>query len=296
MNKFDKTVAFYLMTYKGYSVLKRFVEQFSPDLIEVVVIGRDKNIENDYHSEIEHFCTINRIPCFIFCQGQSYQITSELIFAISWRWLINFDKKIIVLHDSLLPKYRGFAPLVNCLINNEPEIGVTALIANENYDCGDIICQKSIQINYPITINEAIEIITPLYSELLNEVAKQYFCEHEIIGIKQNDTDATYSLWRNDDDYFINWNDTSENIKRFIDAVGNPYKGACTKVNDQIFIIRSATVIKDLKIENRDVGKVIFFENNCPVVVCKEGLLRIDKIEDDDKKPIQFNKFRLRFK
>lgn len=290
----NKQVVFYLMTYKGYWVLKNFVETFTSNPIELVVIGLDRNIENDYSEKIKCLCIDNQIPyCY---RNQESDIKSEYIFAISWRWIIKSEKRIIVLHDSLLPKYRGFAPLVNCLINNEKEIGVTALYANDDYDCGDIISQRSIEIIYPITINKAIELVTPLYSELVNFIANKYFLNDEIITYKQNDHDATYSLWRDEEDYFISWNDTAENIKRFIDAVGYPYKGACSIVDNQVIRIKNATIIDDLKIENRDVGKVVFFREDCPVVVCKEGLLRLDLIEDEKNNEIKFQKFRLRLK
>ena len=49
-----------------------------------------------------------------------------------------------------MPKYRGFAPLVNSLVNGEKIIGVTALFASEEYDNGDIIMQSSVDITYPI--------------------------------------------------------------------------------------------------------------------------------------------------
>jgi len=290
----NKQVTFYIMTAKGYGVLKGFIKTFSAVAIEAVFIGQDKNTENDYYNEIKQLCIDNHI--LFFDRNAEYEIKSEYIFAVSWRWLIKTDKKLIVLHDSLLPKYRGFAPLVNMLINGEKRIGVTALFANEDYDCGDIIAQKSVETAYPITIEIAINLITPLYSELVNSIADNYFRGVEIVGKKQNDKEATYSLWRDEEDYFINWNDSATNIKRFIDAVGYPYKGACSMVDNQIVRIKKSTIMDDLKIENRDIGKVIFFKGNCPVVVCKEGLLRLDLVEDEDKNEIKFQKFRLRFK
>jgi methionyl-tRNA formyltransferase len=290
----NKQVAFYIMTYKGYLVLKNFVEEFAANAIELVVIGKDGSVENDYSEEIKHLCESNHIPYFY--RNQKYNIKSKIIFTISWRWMLKLEQKIIILHDSLLPKYRGFAPLVNCLINNEKETGVTALYANDDYDCGDIIAQKSVKITYPITIDDAIELISPLYSELVNSIAKKYFSDEEIIAYQQNENEATYSLWRDDEDYAIHWNDSASNIKRFIDAVGFPYKGASSVVDNQIVRIKNATILEDLKIENRDVGKVIFFRENCPVVVCKEGLLRLDLVEDENNNKVKFQKFRLRFK
>ena len=99
-------------------------------------------------------------------------IDSAYSIAIAWRWLIPIEthNTLIILHDSLLPKYRGFAPLVNMLINHEPSIGVTALFANEEFDRGDIICQKSDSVVYPIRIDEAIEKVSKLYVEIVLDI------------------------------------------------------------------------------------------------------------------------------
>ena len=56
---------------------------------------------------------------------------SELALAIGWKKLINSSyQQVVVLHDSLLPKYRGWNPLLTALINGDSRIGSTALIAN----------------------------------------------------------------------------------------------------------------------------------------------------------------------
>jgi methionyl-tRNA formyltransferase len=56
------------------------------------------------------------------------EICSDFNIAISWRWMLKVSN-LIVIHDSLLPKYRGFSPLVNMLINGEDTLGVTVLFA-----------------------------------------------------------------------------------------------------------------------------------------------------------------------
>jgi len=290
------SIAFYLMTFKGLWILKEVINKFDPSIIEVVIVSRDNNIQNDYYNEINLLCQNHQIP--VYDKNYKYQIKSEYIFAISWRWLINTNNKLIVLHDSLLPKYRGFAPLVNNLIHKEPTIGVTAIFAAENYDCGDIILQKQIKIDYPIKIQNAIDLITPLYLQLVVSITKKILSGKKITGRKQNDSNATYSLWRDESDYFIDWNQTSEDIKRFIDSVGYPYAGASSHLDNQIVRIIDATLINDLKIVNRDVGKIIFFDNKRPVIVCKKGLLRIDNITDNETKKdiLPLIKIRTRFK
>lgn len=289
-------IAFYLMTFKGYWVLKEYIAKFDTTTIEAVIVCRDTNVDDDYYHQICELCQQNKIA--YFNRKDEYVLNSELVFAISWRWLISVPNKIIVLHDSLLPKYRGFAPLVNSLINKEDKVGVTALYASESYDCGDIISQKALEIKYPIKIKDVIDLISPIYSELVSQIANRYFSGEEITGIKQNNLAASYSLWRDEEDYFIDWNNSASFIKRFVDSVGAPYKGARCKMGETLVGINEATVVDDLHIVNRDIGKVIFFDSNRPVVVCKSGLLRLDEIIDvnNNKSLLPFNKFRIRFK
>jgi methionyl-tRNA formyltransferase len=86
-------------------------------------------------------------------------------------------------------------------------------------------------------------------------------------------------------------------ILNFIYAVGFPFLGASTCFNDQKIRIFDAEIIKDVKIINRDVGKVIFFDERFPVIVCGKGLLKIsDAIYDHNKLTIfPLNNFRIRF-
>src|SRR5688500_5686603 len=148
--------SFYVMSKKGYEVICGLVNNNFTHLIECVISATDKNVSKDYYSEIKDICIEKNIR--FYDRKEEIKDSSKFSFAISWRWLIK-KQNLIILHDSLLPRYRSFNPLVSALINGDTEIGVTAIFANEIYDTGDIIDQDSITINYPIKINKAIEII-----------------------------------------------------------------------------------------------------------------------------------------
>lgn len=274
-----ETVTLYVMSFKGFAVLEHIIKSNKKHLIDFVIYATDKNVENDYSKDIIKICQANDLK-FLKRGEKLYESKSKFIIAISWRWMIEvlYPQKLIVLHDSLLPKYRGFAPLVNALINGENEIGVTALWANQEYDKGDIIEKSKLKIQYPLKIESAIFSITKCYIDLISNIFDNLLTDN-LNSIPQNEEDATYSLWRDENDYFINWNDDSNKIKRFIDAVGYPYNGAKTKIKGENVIIIEATIIDDVKIENRsnEVGKIIFFKDNLPVIICKKGLIRIDK-------------------
>jgi methionyl-tRNA formyltransferase len=291
-------IALFIMTYKGLKTLQSIVDSNYSKLISYVVIGEDRNTTNDYSSEIRQLCIENGID--YYSRKDNLPSFPEYILTVSWRWLIkNCSSRIIVLHESLLPKYRGFAPLVNQLINKEEYMGVSAIFGEKEYDTGDIIAQKKIKVEYPIKINQAIINISELYKKIVVEIFAQ-IVSHDTIknAIKQDDERATYSLWRDMDDYLIDWSKSSEYISRFIDSVGFPYTGALTYMNGKGIRIIDVESLENIIIENRHVGKIIYLKEDKPVVVCGEGLLLIKEAFYDESKESIFplKRFRIRFK
>lgn len=284
------------MTKKGYQVLKALIDNNYTAIISEVIYARDSSVDNDYADDIIQLSKEYNIPCFDR-KNNNYAISSDYSIAISWRWIIAESKStLIVIHDSVLPKYRGFAPLVNMLINSEEYIGVTALFATKEYDKGDIIYQSKTNIKYPITIQEAINIIVQNYIDVVLKIFKTLLADKQLPRNKQDETKATYSLWRDDDDYHIDWKQDAQSILNFINAVSYPYKGAYSYINNKKYRILEAELRPDVIIENRDCGKIIFIENECPVVVCLKGLLVLKKVICDTSgdNALPFSKFRLK--
>ena len=209
--------------------------------------------------------------------------------------MIKSNKQLLVIHDSLLPKYRGFNPLVTALIRGDKEIGATILEASEHYDRGNIVKQKKIKIDYPLKLEEAIDLMAGLYTELLNDTIADYL-NGTLTSLPQDEEKASYSLWRDEQDYIINWSLPAEEIQRFINAVGYPYKGAKTKVKEKWVRIFDVTIEHDVQIANRDVGKVLFKEKGKLTDVCGKGLLGVEEFFDDDGNRLNFDQnIRLRF-
>lgn len=284
------------MSQKGCKVLETLGESFR-EMIDFVVAGRDKNVRDDYCDEIRELCRKLEIPCFD--RRERYEIKSRYAIAVSWRWLIRLDEtELIVFHDSLLPKYRGFNPLVSYLINGESKIGATALYAAEEYDRGDIIAQSASEISYPIKISEAVEIVSNNYAALAARIAGAIRDGGEIKAVPQNEAEASYSLWRDEADYRIDWTLSAEEIRRFIDAVGFPYNGASTLLNGRLArVLEAEEAPEDARVENRAPGKVIFIREHVPYVVCGRGLIKIKTLIDDEtgESLLPLGKMRSRF-
>lgn len=261
-----------------------------------VIIGKDTNVKNDFSDEIEAYCKQENIK-YYFSTKDADKHEFGLAVAAGWQRMI-FDipfSALIVFHDSLLPRYRGFNPLVTALLNKDDCVGVTALMAADKYDRGDILSQVKVPVEYPITIEDAIIMVSDAYFNIAGEIY-DLFISGQLHGIPQDESLATYSLWRDSDDYAINWHLDSHAIERHVNSVGYPYLGASSFVDGALVRIRKVALVNDVFIENRVPGKIIFFEKNMPVVVCGQGLLRLESIEDDNRNVFEINKLRTRLK
>ena len=273
-----KNIGLLTLGKKGLVALMSLKDDDLLSKLNFVVIAQDTSIQNDFSNEIEEFCKEYEIKWYTKQSFEKEKLSCDLLVAIGWRWLVNTDHyKLITIHDSLLPKYRGFNPLVTALIEGDKMIGATALFANEEIDSGNIISQESIEIDYPIKIQDAINKIADLYGKIVVNLLQS----KELNSRPQNHAKATYSLWRNDEDYRIDWSWGAEKIIRFIDAVGYPYLGALTTYNGKDIRIIQAVQVSDVEIVNRTSGKLFKVEKKRPIIVCRKGMIQINKAVTD---------------
>jgi len=209
------------------------------------------------------------------------------IVCVGWRYLIpppaveQLRGEVIVAHDSLLPKLRGFAPLCTALIEGHAQSGVTVARVGDGVDNGDILWQGAFDIAPDDTLATLIDKTTPLYREGI----RRYIAGELRDARPQDDRDATYSIWRNEDDLFIDWNDDARRIDRSVRALGHPYLGARTTIGDRVAILDRVEVVDDLMFAIRQPGKIWSMDAaGRPTVVCGEGMIRIAAARwaDDD--------------
>lgn len=268
----------FAMTAKGHAVLAVLLREF-PGLVARVVVGRDARLDDDCAADIEALCAEHGVPV----GGDRRQpIATAWALAVAWRWLIEPGAaRLVVMHDSLLPRYRGFNPLVTALIEGDREIGVTALYASAEYDRGDIIAQASSPVAYPLRIADAIRRICDHYAELARAIGASIVRGEVPAAYPQDEAAASYSLWRDEEDYLLDWSLDAARLRRSVDALGSPYRGAATWLDGRLVRILAASERPDVAIANRAPGKVIFMDGGRPVVVCGRGLLRLDELVDD---------------
>jgi len=298
---------FCLNTEKGYSVLKTIYNK-KPENIGLVCSYPERNVNVNFGNKINDYCLERDIPYLDWADLKEnfvdYINSNEIsgIIAIGWQYLIPIKlnsiltDKIIVFHDGLLPKYRGFCPLATAIIKGDNNIGISILYASEGIDEGDIILQKQTKISNSTYLQEGISLISGLYSEGIIQLIDM-INSNSINPLKQDNSEATYCIWRNPEDCKICWNESAINIYNLIRASGFPYQGAYTELDGDVIHINKAQILDyDLNFEIREPGKIWKLEDGKPVVICNNGLLKINEATKRDGKSIfPMQKLRLKF-
>ncbi|NGO71062.1 methionyl-tRNA formyltransferase [Streptomyces boncukensis] len=155
----------------------------------------------------------------------------DLIVANNWRTQLPpevFDLPAhgtLNVHDSLLPAYAGFSPLIWALINGEREVGVTAHRMNAELDAGDVLLQRAVPVGERDTVTDlfhrTVDLIAPVVDESLELIASG-----RARWIPQDRSRATFFHKRSLEDSRIDWTWPAEDLDRLVRAQCDPYPNA----------------------------------------------------------------------
>lgn len=169
----------------------------------------------------------------------------DLILMVSWRYLVSSTvyeratRGAYVFHDSLLPKYRGFAPTVWAMINGESETGATLFKVVDEVDAGDIIDQQAVLIAATDTIDMVMEKVTQAYLDLTTRHFASLL-DGTVQPGPQNHQEATFTCKWTPEEGLIHWRSSSQSIYNLIRASAYPYPGAYCYLEGRKLIIWSA--------------------------------------------------------
>jgi len=218
-----------------------------------------------------------------------------MIIVIGWYCIINKQLiskvpfGILGIHASLLPKYRGFAPLVWAIICGEKKTGISLFYFDSGIDSGDLIDQIEFDISTTDTIKEVllktkksiIDILKKNYPKLLDDDAPR---------IKQNHDNATYCSQRKPEDGRIDWNLSNNKIYDFIRAQAPPYPGAFSMIDNKQITITKSRIFPYPHVGIS--GLVCQITDESIVVCCGTNAIEIlEFIVDGEVKSIRKNNF-----
>ena len=142
---------------------------------------------------------------------------------------------IINVHASVLPRYRGAAPLWHMVINGENEVGVTTMFTDIGMDTGDILEKTVIPLGENETMGEVHDKLSALGGEIITRTIDKLL-DGTLVRTKQNDDEATYAPPIKKEDGRIDWNKPAEDIHNLVRGM-NPFPGAFTLKDDEVLKI-----------------------------------------------------------
>ena len=192
----------------------------------------------------------------------------------------------INLHGSLLPMYRGAAPIQWAVIKGEEKSGNTTMLMDEGLDTGDMLLKQEVEITPMMTAGELYDILKEKGSSLLIETIEKV-SNNSITPVKQ-EGDTFYAKMLNKEMGNIDWNNTAKNIHNLIRGL-NPWPIAYTTYKGEKMKIFESKVLDNKKYEI--YGKIINVSKKGISVTTKEGTLLITKIQFPNKKPLTVEQY-----
>ena len=186
----------------------------------------------------------------------------------------------INIHASLLPKYRGAAPIQWAIINGEKETGVTSMYVSEKLDAGDTILAYRTQIGEDETAGELYERLSVLGAELLSATVDA-ISRGEAVRKPQNHEEATYAPLLSKNLSLIDWEATAYRIKRKVLGL-NPWPVATFK-HDEISMKVFSVDISNYNTGARP-GEIVSTGPHGIEVACADGSVTIKELQVSDGK------------
>lgn len=212
----------------------------------------------------------------------AFRILPEKVFAIPSLGTIN-------LHASLLPRYRGAAPINWAIINDERKTGVSTFFIRKKVDTGDIILQKEVEIHPEETYGELSQRLSLIGSKLLLETLDLI----EKGGVKpltQNDTEATSAPKITPELCQIDWSRPAIEIKNLIRGL-SPTPGAYTTQKGKVLKLFKAQVVDETPY-SEGFGEVMSADRNKGIEIkTSKGSLRILELQPQSKKRMTGEEF-----
>lgn len=230
----------------------------------------------DDREAIEHLKDIR--PDFIIVVAFGQILTKEVL-DIPKYGCIN-------LHASLLPMYRGAAPLNWVVINGEKKSGNTTMLMDVGLDTGDMLLKDEVEITENMTAGELHDILMVRGGNLLIETIEGV-ANGTVKGIKQ-EGETCYAKMLSKNTGKISWDKSAREIHNLIRGL-NPWPIAHTTYKDDNMKIYESEVLNENS--NKEPGTILSVNKTGMKVSCKDGILLVKKVQFPNGKPLTIEQY-----
>lgn len=196
----------------------------------------------------------------------------------------------INVHGSLLPKYRGAAPMQWAIINGEEKTGITTMFMDKGMDTGDMLLKEEVAINEEDNLESIHDRLKVVGAKLLVKTLDG-IVNGTLKGEKQTG-EATYAPMISREMTKIDFTKTAKQIHDFIRGLC-PFPGTYMELeNGKKYKVFSVSAIKDENIDNSiENGSIILMSKNSLQIKCKDGYVKILEIQPENSKRMSITAF-----
>ncbi len=188
----------------------------------------------------------------------------------------------INVHGSLLPRWRGAAPIQWAVIEGDKEAGVTTMLMGEGLDTGDMLMMSKIPILPNETGGSLFDKLAYLGGELIVETLRQMY-NGELLPVPQPEEGVTYAPMLKKEMGLIDWTQSAETIDRLIRGL-YPWPGTFTYSDGRMIKLHRAVVAEtDSTFNPEDCGNVLVF-NDRIYIACGKGTIELTELQPEGKK------------
>lgn len=192
----------------------------------------------------------------------------------------------INVHASLLPRWRGAAPINAAILAGDEEIGVTIMKMDVGLDTGPMLAIKSMRLASDLTTDSALQALSQLGADLLIETLPDYF-SGKLIPQAQPEDGATYAPMLKKEDGLLDFTHSAVELERRVRAM-NPWPGAWFEwKGNPLKVLRASTV----SVEKGLASGSRFIVDGRPAVQSAEGALVLDEIQPAGRKSMSGKSF-----
>ena len=219
-------------------------------------------------------------------------LNPELIIVVAYgkilpQEILDFPKYgCINIHASLLPRYRGAAPIQWSVLNGESVSGVTSMQMDVGLDTGDMLLSKSVDIGKNETAGELHDKLSVLGAQVMSETI-DLLMQNKLNPVKQNDADSNYSPMLSKELCPIDWNDTAQAVHNKVRGL-SPWPVATTKWGDKTVKIHKTVVYNNL---SGKPGEVLISDRKLVVACGSSTAVEIVNLQLEGKKTMNADDF-----
>jgi len=238
-------------------------------------IDRNLNlIQQDDLSDQNFLTTLKSLAVAVFIVV-AFRILPEVLFSIPQFGAVN-------LHASLLPRYRGAAPIQWALINGETQTGLTTFIIQKNIDTGGILMQEKVAINPEDTADDLSARMSQVGADLIVRTL-DLLESGDFTPIPQDKSQATRAPKIMPTDGLINWHKPAQQIVNLIRGLSSR-PGAYTTLEGKKFKIYRAQLCTEAS-SSAQPGEIIQVDSKCGLIVqTGRGAVKIQEVQMEGKK------------